>query len=214
MRDGTGRNERVVGSRGWFTARRTQRGSDAPKCPRTFGVERKDFEIPPPPAADVADVRCVRRQIGRHAAPRTARRVIALTQTRLATRRDPPARPSRITVDVSSMPLDRSADPFTVTDPPRCPRPNATYPRPRVAGFGAGESVRWDSTLGRGSGLSSATAAPSRVTTIRSPRSTLRSTSPPWLRRSRMVTTAVICIGITGETYPHGRCISGRKLAA
>ena len=46
--------------------------------------------------------------------------------------------------------------------------------------------------LRRGSGRSSATGTPSRVTTIRSPRSTRRSTSPPLFRRSRTLTNSVI----------------------
>lgn len=45
MRDGAGRNERVIGPRGGFAARSTQRCSDTPKCPRTLGVERKNLEI-------------------------------------------------------------------------------------------------------------------------------------------------------------------------
>lgn len=46
--------------------------------------------------------------------------------------------------------------------------------------------------LGRGgSGRSSATGAPSRVTTMRSPCSTRRRTSPPLFRRSRTVTVSM-----------------------
>jgi hypothetical protein len=46
--------------------------------------------------------------------------------------------------------------------------------------------------LGRGSGRNSATGVPSRVTTIRSPRSTRRSTSTPLLRSSRTVTVVTV----------------------
>lgn len=45
VRDGTGRDERVVGSRCRLATQCPQRGSDAPERPRTLGVEREDFEI-------------------------------------------------------------------------------------------------------------------------------------------------------------------------
>ncbi len=48
--------------------------------------------------------------------------------------------------------------------------------------------------LDRGSGRSSATGAPSRVTTMRSPRSTRRRTSPPLFRRSRTVTVSICLV--------------------
>ena len=46
--------------------------------------------------------------------------------------------------------------------------------------------------LDRGRGRSSATGEPSRVTTMRSPRSTRRKTSPPLFRRSRTVTVSML----------------------
>jgi hypothetical protein len=77
--------------------------------------------------------------------------------------------------------------------------------RRRAYGFTRGRFLRRrissaGLTLARGKGRSSATGAPSRVTTIRSPCSTRRSTSPPLLRRSRTVTVFTTYKCITGET--------------
>src|SRR5262249_25606931 len=61
-------------------------------------------------------------------------------------------------------------------------------PRGRFLG---GRTSSAGPTLERGSGRSAATGVPSRVTTMRSPRSTRRSTSPPLFRRSRTVTVFI-----------------------
>ena len=198
--DGGRGDHGIVRASGRLSAGATKRCRYSPKRSRGSGIERQCIEV----GLSLLQMRLPRDALlVRSGNQRTHRKLPE------GNRRD-----GRLLGQSFGIPESRQQDDRGgVQDASRCARPpyshgssTSSSSARNLVGSTAGSWRQWASnvsavTRGRLTGHSSATGRPSRVTVIRSPLSTRSTTSPPRLRRSRIVTCPIEMKCITRETH-------------